>query len=174
MKPSDGHKRAAFVILRNSFQEVDPDGATWVVLSMLLFSFVWNKLANRITPIVFVQSHSEIGVLEDLSGYFISSGIDATSEVDESMKWKIRTQVICWRAHPAAARHLSLCARSRMRFPRVECKSWESNSLRWNYLDKMKLMKRPFMWRRSALHSIVFLTVSFLFPVPPPSVYFVS
>lgn len=56
MKPSDGHKRAAFVILRNPFQEVDPDGATWVVLSVLLLSLLWNKLPNRITPIVFVWS----------------------------------------------------------------------------------------------------------------------
>lgn len=56
MKPSDGHKREAFVILRNPFQEVDPNVATWVVLSMLLLSLLWNNLSNRITPIVFDRS----------------------------------------------------------------------------------------------------------------------
>lgn len=40
MKPSDGHKRAAFVILRNPFQEVDPDGITRVVMSVLLLPFL--------------------------------------------------------------------------------------------------------------------------------------
>lgn len=57
MKPSDSHKRAAFVILRNSFQEADPDGATWAVLSVRLLSLLWNQAPNRITPIVFVRSH---------------------------------------------------------------------------------------------------------------------
>lgn len=56
MKPSDGHKQAAFVIPRKPSQQLDPACITWAMLSTLLLSLQWNKVPNRLTPIVFVQS----------------------------------------------------------------------------------------------------------------------